>query len=190
MTIEDRAFNMIRTTMDDFPVHNLPAGYRFRPYQIGDERTWTDIQIAAEPFIEFNDENFAKEFGDRLETLPNRMFFLETEANRAIGSITAWWDTNWRDTGDWGRIHWVVMHPDYQRLGLTKPMMTHAMRILAKHHTRATLGTSSGRPWAVKVYLDFGFTPDLSELSNPKILAAWQKVQAVIQHPQLAALVD
>ena len=69
-------------------------------------------------------------------------------------------------------------------------MMTHAMQILAQHHMRATLGTSSGRPWAVKVYLDFGFTPDVTELTNPKIQAAWQKVQAVIQHPQLAALLD
>ncbi|MCX6043517.1 MAG: GNAT family N-acetyltransferase [Chloroflexi bacterium] len=188
MTIEDVSFNMVRETMANFPIHQLPAGYHFRPYQTGDDRTWTDIQIAAEPFIKFDDAMFMKEFGTQLAALPARMFFVATDAGRAVGSITAWWDANWRGTGDWGRIHWVVVHPEYQRRGLTKPMMTHAMQILAQHHTRATLGTSSGRLWAVKVYLDFGFTPDLTELTNPKIVAAWRNLQTVIQHPQLTAI--
>jgi GNAT superfamily N-acetyltransferase len=188
MHIEDVSFNMICTTMEHFPVHPLPAGYRFRPYRTGDDRTWTDIQVAAEPFIKFDDAMFAKQFGDQLDALTDRMFFVETDTGSAVGSITAWWDPNWRDTGEWGRIHWVVIHPKYQRLGLAKPMMTYAMRRLAQSHTRATLGTSSGRHWAVKVYLDFGFTPDPTELSEPKILEAWRNVQTVIQHPQLAAL--
>ena len=131
-----------------------------------------------------------RQFGDRLPALPNRMYFVETEVGRAIASITAWWDANWRDTGDWGRIHWVVVHPDYQRRGLTKPMMTHAMRRLAQSHARATLGTSAGRPWAVKVYLDFGFMPDPAELSDPKIYQAWQDVQTIIQHPVLQTVLS
>jgi len=188
MLMEDVAFNMNRPTMADFPIYALPAGYQFRTYQPGDDRTWTAIHLASEPFIKFDDSMFERQFGTQLDALPDRMYFVETDAGRAIASITAWWDANWRDTGDWGRIHWVVVHPDYQRRGLTKPMMTHAMRRLAQSHTRATLGTSSGRPWAVKVYLDFGFAPDPAELADPKIYQAWQAVQAVIQHPSLQPL--
>jgi GNAT superfamily N-acetyltransferase len=168
----------------------LPAGYRFRTYQPGDERTWTEIQAAAEPFINIDDTLFRREFGEQLAALPDRMFFIETAEGHAVGSITAWWDSNWRDSGDWGRIHWVVIHPDYQRRGLAKPMMTQATRRRAQSHQRATLGTSSGRPWAVKVYLDFGFVPEPSELTNPAIDAAWQQVQTVIQHPVLAAVLS
>ncbi len=185
MPAQDIAFNMNRANMVGFPQHSLPTGYHFRPCQPGDERTWTAIQLAAEPFIKFDDAMFDRQFGDHLDALPDRMFFVETEAGRAVASITAWWDANWRASGEWGRIHWVVVHPAYQRRGLTKPMMTHAMHRLAQSHTRATLGTSSGRPWAVKVYLDFGFTPDAGELADPAIYQAWQAVQAVIHHPVL-----
>ena len=188
MSLEDIAFAMIRPSLADFPRYALPPGYHFRAYQPGDDRIWTEIQMAAEPFIKFDDTMFSREFGDRLAALADRMFFIETDAGRAVGSITAWWDDDWRNSGDWGRIHWVVIHPDFQRLGLTKPMMTQAMDRLAQSHQRATLGTSSGRPWAVKVYLDFGFTPDPTQLDDPKIYGAWQQVQAVIQHPVLAAL--
>lgn len=188
MSLEDISFAMIRPTLADFPRYTLPLGYHFRTYQPGDERAWTEIQLAAEPFIKFDDTMFSREFGDRLDALADRMFFIENDAGRVVGSITAWWDDDWRNSGDWGRIHWVVIHPDFQRLGLTKPMMTQAMDRLAQSHQRATLGTSSGRPWAVKVYLDFGFTPDPTQLDDPKIYGAWQQVQAVIQHPVLAAL--
>ena len=50
------------------------------------------------------------------------------------------------------------------------------------------LDTSSGRPWAVKVYLDVGFRPEASDFADPTRLAAWHDVQRVIEHPALAAL--
>ena len=187
---QDTSFNMVCPSLENFPEYTLPAGYRFRNYRPGDDQTWTEVQAAAEPFITIDDAMFDREFGDQLDALPDRMFFIETDEGRPVGSITAWWDPNWRGTGDWGRIHWVVIHPDFQRRGLTKPMMTHAMHRLAQSHQRATLGTSSGRPWAVKVYLDYGFTPDPSELSNPKIYAAWQQVQSIIHHPVLDAILN
>ena len=64
-------------------------------------------------------------------------------------------------------------------------MMTLAMNYMAEHHPGAVLGTSSGRPWAVKVYLDFGFLPDPTQLVEPETLQAWRDVQSVIEHPEL-----
>ncbi len=140
MLLEDVAFNMNRATVTDFPLHTLTAGYQLRAYQPGDDRTWTEIHLASEPFIKFDDTMFERQFGTQLDALPDRMYFVETDAGRAIASITAWWDANWRDTGEWGRIHWVVVHPAYQRRGLTKPMMTHAMRRLAQSHAARNPG--------------------------------------------------
>jgi hypothetical protein len=67
-------------------------------------------------------------------------------------------------------------------------MMTVAMARLAQNHASAMLDTSSGRPWAVKVYLDFGFGPEAEDLVDPIRLSAWHDVQGVIGHPALASL--
>jgi hypothetical protein len=66
-------------------------------------------------------------------------------------------------------------------------MMTHAMTRLAASHPTAMLGTSTGRTWALKVYLDFGFYPDPDELeAKPEVRDAWQALQTRLNHPLLA----
>jgi GNAT superfamily N-acetyltransferase len=77
------------------------------------------------------------------------------------------------------------VHPDHQRRGISKAMMTSAMHRLAQSHAGAILGTSSGRPWAVKVYLDFGFHPLAAQLQEPEVLAGWRYVQSVLHHPAI-----
>lgn len=178
---------MVRDTMVDFPRYDLPPGYRFRTYREGDDVTWTEIQMAAEPFFKVTPELFVREYAEHLDALPDRMFFVETEAGEAAGSISAWWDRDRYNPNERGRIHWVVVHPKHQRRGLTKPMMTRAMQRLAASHSSALLGTHSGRVWAIKVYLDFGFYPDPEEVAaKPEVRAAWERVQAQLQHPLLA----
>ncbi|MET9019175.1 GNAT family N-acetyltransferase, partial [Actinopolymorpha sp. NPDC004070] len=118
-------------------------------------------------------------------------FFVETLGGEPAGSITAWWEHDRHNPDERGRIHWVVVHPDHQRRGLTKPMMTRAMRRLADSHPSAVLGTSTGRTWALKVYLDFGFHPDPDELaSKPEVAAGWHGVQARLRHPLLATFLS
>jgi GNAT superfamily N-acetyltransferase len=177
---------MVREDVAGFPVLELPAGYRFRGYREGDEATWTYLQAAAEPYVEVTPELFGREFGADRDALHDRMFFVETVGGEAVASITAWWERDRHSPAERGRIHWVVVHPDHQRRGLTKPMMTRAMQRLARSHPSAMLGTSTGRTWALKVYLDFGFHPDPDELeSKPEVAAAWRNVQERLDHPLL-----
>lgn len=179
--------HMVRDDLENFPHYDLPAGYRFRMYREHDDVTWTRLHMAAEPFIRVKPELFEREYGNDLDVLPDRMFFVETENGEAAASISAWWDRIRSNPGERGRIHWVVVHPDHQRRGLTKPMMTRAMQRLAESHPSALLGTSTGRIWAVKVYLDFGFYPDPEELaSKPQVADAWRELQALLNHPLLA----
>jgi GNAT superfamily N-acetyltransferase len=179
--------HMIRDDMVDFPQYQLPAGYRFRMYRDGDDVTWTNLHIAAEPFFEVTPELFVREYGEHRDALPDRMFFVETETGEAIASISAWWERDRHNPTEPGRIHWVVVHPNHQRRGITKPMMTRAMQRLAASHPSAMLGTSTGRIWALKVYLDFGFYPDPAEFeSKPEVIAAWRQVQEQLNHPLLA----
>ena len=178
---------MIRDDVANFPLHELPAGYRFRMYQEGDHHVWTTLQRAAEPYIEVTPELFTREFHTGRDALPDRMFFVETSEGEPAASISAWWEGDRYDPTERGRIHWVVVHPHHQRRGITKPMMTRAMQRLAVSHPNAMLGTSSDRTWALKVYLDFGFYPDPVEMeSKPDIAAGWRSVQERLNHPLLA----
>jgi GNAT superfamily N-acetyltransferase len=185
--LPDYSFTMLRGDLAAIPQYTLPAEYRFRLYQPGDGAAWRALHLAAEPFITVTEDFFEREFGDHVDALPDRMFFVEAADGTIAGTITAWWEQVRENPGGRGRIHWVAVHPAHQRRGLTKSMMTVAMERLAQSHTSALLGTSSGRPWAVKVYLDFGFRPEPSELADPQVYAAWTAVQSVLHHPALTS---
>lgn len=179
---------MVRDSMDDIPQYALPAGYRFRTYRPGDEAAWTGLHVAAERFFEIKPDLFEREFGAHVDALADRMFMVVTEAGEIVGSITAWWEKDRENPTERGRIHWVVVHPDHQGKGLAKPMMTRAMERMAESHSAAMLGTSTGRTWALKVYLDFGFYPDPAELAaKPEVLEGWKDVAARFRHPLLDA---
>ena len=181
------SLQMLRDDVVDFPHYELPAGYRFRMYREGDDVTWTNLHVAAEPYIEVTPQLFIGEFGANRDVLPDRMFFVETSEGIPVASISAWWEGDRYDPRERGRIHWVVVHPQHQRRGITKPMMTRAMQRLARSHHSAMLGTSSERTWALKVYLDFGFHPDPVEMEDkPDVAAAWRQVQERLNHPLLA----
>ena len=185
---DDVPIFMARDNFEDLPQYQLPPGYSCRAYRPGDDTIWTAIQRAADPFNEIDDGLFERQYGSARDELPQRMWFIQTEQGDDIASISAWWQHGREHADDPGRIHWVVVHPDHQRRGITKPMMTVAMARLAESHPSAMLDTSSGRPWAVKVYLDFGFRPEPAELADPIRLQAWHSVQGVIGHPALDSL--
>lgn len=191
VTITDTYLHMIRNSLGDLPAWcataRLPAGYGFRMFQPGDEEAWVKLHKAAEPFLDITDAHFQEQFGDKLDAVPARMFMVTTAAGDLVGSATAWWKDDWRESGDWGQVHWVVVHPAHQGRGLSKPLMARVLRHLAQDYQRAYLGTSTGRVWAIKVYLDCGFHPDPAELTDEGIRQAWRDVQRVLFHPLLAA---
>lgn len=185
--VKNVSFDMIRDDVANFPLYELPPGYRFRMFREGDDVTWTNLQMAAEPYFDVTPELFVRQYGDALDALPDRMYFVETEAGEPVASISAWWERDRHNPAERGRIHWVVVHPNHQRRGITKPMMTKAMQRLAASHPKAMLNTSSERIWAVKVYLDFGFYPDPAEMeARPEVAEAWRHVQERLNHPLLA----
>ena len=173
--------NMIREHMENIPDIPFPAGFSVRNFRPGEGHIWTRIQRAAEPFFEIKDGLFQHQFGENLLALEDRSFFVITDDGEEVGSITAWWNPDWRGK-KWGMIHWVAIHPDYQGRGLAKPAMTVAMKRLKQSHDRSLLNTSTGRIIAIKVYLDFGFCPDLESENSQE---AWEEVASVLAHPIL-----
>ncbi|MEZ4661251.1 MAG: GNAT family N-acetyltransferase [Caldilineaceae bacterium] len=163
----------------------LPAGYHLRTYQPGDDAIWMELMYAAEPFFVVKQELFEEQFGAQRDSLAGRMFFVDSEDGETVGTASAWWHSNWRESGDWGMVHWVAVHPNHQRRGLAKPLVARVLHRMAQDHQRAFLGTSTGRVYAIKTYLDYGFAPDPNELQRPEILAAWQQLAQALPHPVL-----
>jgi GNAT superfamily N-acetyltransferase len=178
--MKNYSVRMIRENMENIPQFPVPEGFAIRNYRRNEGHIWTRIVKAAEPYIDIDDGLFDREFGHHLSVMTDRSFYLTTDTGEEIGTTTAWWQDV--DGEVWGQIHWVAVHPDYQGQGLSKPLMSVAMARLKQAHERCFLGTSTGRIPAVKVYLDFGFIPDLSHENAQE---AWTEVASVLEHPLL-----
>jgi GNAT superfamily N-acetyltransferase len=174
---------------------------------VSEKDTWVRVQQLAEPFYTIDQTTFDKNFGpdvfdikraggtSRREievksvlAMSERSFFLVAPDGSDVGTITAWYDLSVRKFPGQavGRIHWVCIVPLHQRKGLCRPMMTAAMnRLKSLGHEIAVLGTQTPRLAAIKVYLDFGFLPDLDD---DEARRAWRLVKQELPHPALAGV--
>jgi GNAT superfamily N-acetyltransferase len=175
---------MIRPNMADIPQVPFPDGFSARPMRPDDGGLWADIWRDADEYGPIEPELFLNQFGDDPAALQWRGFMIENERGLAVATITAWYNRR-HQGGDYGQIHWVAVRRAYWGRGLGKAMMTHALNAMAQWHERAYLGTQTKRLAAIKVYLDFGFVPDLR---YPGAQEAWREVRAQLAHPTLAAL--
>ncbi|MFB3891763.1 MAG: N-acetyltransferase family protein [Phycisphaerae bacterium] len=183
---------MIRDNLRDIPQSPLPHGYSLRFWRPGDAETWVRIWQESETLLREKEpslkahgvtrETFDKNFGDDLAAMTKRCLFVVAPDGRDVGTTTAWYDRNYAGK-PWGRIHWVAISHDHQGKGLAKPMMTAAMNLMKRlGHRRAILGTQTPRLAAIKVYLDFGFVPDMTAEDAAR---AWKLIQDELHHPAL-----
>ncbi|AKG73515.1 GNAT family N-acetyltransferase [Salinicoccus halodurans] len=152
---------MVRDDLNDIPGYELPEGYRFRMFEAGDEKIWADIETRVDEFETETKalERFRREFGPYIDEMGHRCLFIENPEGEAIGTTTAWYGDLEGDGNIRGRIHWVGIVPEYQGRGLSKPLLSQVMNILAEFHESAYL-TSQTTSWqAVNMYLNFGFRP-------------------------------
>ncbi len=165
--------------MKDIPQYSLPAGFRIRLFEKGDEENWARIETSVD---EFEDENtalarFEKEFGPYIDEMTGRCLFIEDEHGEAIATTTAW-HGNLEDFGEGlGRIHWVGVVPEYQGRKLSKPLLSEAMNILARHHSKAYLTSQTTSYQAINMYLNYGFEPFLI---SPTCEEAWTLVERTL----------
>lgn len=178
---------MIRDNMDNIPFYVLPSGFYVRKFRPGDEVYWAEVEYAAGEF-ESSDaalSRFVHEFGNALDEMEDRCFFLvNEEGERVIGTATAWYDLKFRGE-EWGRVHWVAIIPEFQGRKLAKPLMSVVMQRLRQSHNKAYLKTHTKCLKAINMYLDFGFQPSLE---YPTCEEAWRQIASLIDHPALNEL--
>jgi GNAT superfamily N-acetyltransferase len=172
---------MIRDHLDEVPQVPFPEGFSIRPMRTGEGGLWEDIWRDAQAYQPFGPRLFEGQFSADPQATRYRSYMIVDAKDVAVGTISAWYDRNYHGQ-EVGVIHWVAVRPAYQGRGLGKAGMSYALHQLARWHTRAMLNTQTKRLAAIKVYLDFGFRPDLE---REGALEAWRIVKAKLDHPGL-----
>jgi len=175
---------MIRPNLLDIPQVPFPEGFSIRPMRMDEGGVWTDIERDAEEYFPITEQTFHVEFDRDLPATQWRSFFVVDHKGVAVGTISAWYDRDYKGQ-DSGVIHWVAIRPAYQGRGLGKAAMSFALNQLARWHERAILGTQTKRLPAIRMYLDFGFLPDLD---TPGLVDVWREVNQQLKHPVLDRL--
>ena len=168
----------------NLPEYPLPAPFTIQRFQPNDEILWADIEKRAGEFAT-NDQALAhhrSEFGDKEADLRDRQLFLVNSDGEPIGTATAWFNSDFHGQ-DFGRLHWVGIVPEWQGRQLAKPLVAAAMGILARHHERAYLTTQTRSYKAVKIYLDLGFRPYVTDEQER---SGWALLSEVLGRPDLA----
>ena len=181
---DNMTVNMIRPHLRDIPDVPFPDGYGVRALHRNEGGLWEDIWRDAEPFFKIENGLFEKEFGDDPAAIERRCFIITAPDGVAAATISAWYSRD-IDGLDYGRIHWVATRKTYQGKGIMRAGLSYALRQMAQWHTRAVLGTSTGRVAAIKLYLDYGFLPDMSA---PNAREAWTSFRKKLNHPALTFL--
>ncbi len=172
---------MVRRDMNNIPEIPFPDGYGIRRMRSNEGGLWEDIQRDAEPFFTVEPGLFEREFGNDPGAISRRCYLIVGPDGCAVGTISAWYDRDFKGQ-DWGRVHWVATRRAHQGKGLAKAGLSFTLRQLARWHDRAVLDTSTGRLGAIKLYLDFGFVPDLDQ---PFAREAWAAFRQRLDHPAL-----
>ena len=152
---------MIRPGLADLGAYPLPPGFRLRSYQAGDRDRWLRIITATEQHLPVTAGLHHRAFGTDEAELAGRQLFLEAPDGAAVGTATAWFGSE-PFSPDWGRVHWLAILPRWQGQGLSSPLLDATLqRLHDLGHQRAYLITEIVRRPAIRLYLKFGFTPDI-----------------------------
>lgn len=161
---------LVRPHLRDVPLPRFPPGFSLQPFRPGDEAEWLELVHAADPLHRADATTFARTFpGDPAERL-RRLVFLTTPAGEPAATVAAWYGE-----AGWGRVHWLMVHPAWQRQGLGRALLYWALhRLRELGHKRAFLITEAARWPALRLYLHAGFVPDPQSAAER---AAWARLR-------------
>ncbi len=170
----------------DLPCYDLPEGYRFVFYRPGDRKCWIEIEQSAGEFSCCEDGLAAwdRYYGGHEEELENRMVFILNSYGEKVATATAYRDISNEETENSGWLHWVAVRKDHQGRGLSKPLISHTLQVMAGFgYSHCKIPTQTTSWLACKVYLDLGFLP--TKESAQKAESGWRIVKALTNHPAL-----
>ena len=180
---------LLENDITEVPQYVLPDGYRFVPYADGDRDVWIGIEMSAKEFSSYEQglEAWNRYYAEKLDELPKRMFFIETNEGEKVATATALYNIYGRDKSGDGWLHWVAVKREYQGKGLSKPLITYVLRVMNKlGHTHAKIPTQTNTWLACKVYMDLGFLPLEKNIEHN--YEGWKIIKALTGHSALQKL--
>lgn len=152
---------MERETLATEPARFAPP-YSIRGYEPGDAATWLSLHEATGIYPPLDAAFYERQFNSPRE---GRQFFVLC-GDGPVATGTAWHGEPLR-TPDWGRLHWIAVHPRHQRRGLGLMLCQHllvALRDLGC--VRAYVTTGSENLAAIALYERLGFVPWIRTLEE------------------------
>lgn len=145
---------MQRETLTAEPVSFAPP-YSLRGYVPGDVATWLALHEATGVYPPLDVAFYRRQFPSPVD---GRQFFV-LYGDEPVATGTAWHGEPSR-TADWGRLHWIAVHPQHQRRGLGLMLCRHLLAVLRDVGCRgAYLTTGSENQAAIALYEELGFIP-------------------------------
>ena len=175
-----------RDDLISIPSYPLPEGFRFVFYNPGDRDTWIDIEYSAKEFLSYSHgmESWNRYFAGKDAELVNRMVFIEDDAGQKVATATAFYDIYGNDKSGSGWLHWVAVRREFQGKGLSKPLISHVLRLMPElGYSCAIIPTQTTTWLACKIYLDFGFYPIPENAVHSR--DGWRIMKALTNHTAL-----
>jgi GNAT superfamily N-acetyltransferase len=170
---------MLRSDLHNIHPHPLPPPYTIGWYKEGDEHHWLEIKGQSDQFHTADLAYFIQTYSEQRALLSQRQMYLYDAAGKAVGTVTAWFENRAGKT--YGKINWMLLLPEVQRLGLSKALLTLCLQRLGElGHTQAFLYTLTARIAAINLYRQFGFVPLMGDRSD---FEAWDEVNVRLNKP-------
>lgn len=177
---------LLEKDLDVIQGFDLPKGYHFEFYKNGDRDNWIEIEKSAKEFSDYGEGLTAwnRYYSGRENELLNRMIFAVNDAGEKVATATAFYDIHGKDKSGSGWLHWVAVKREYQGKGLSKPLISHTLKVMkASGYTHAKIPTQTTTWLAVKIYLDFGFRPVHENAVNS--CDGWRIIKTLTGHKAL-----
>lgn len=148
-----------------YPKYDLPKGYSFCNYSLGDEDSWSELQFSVNHVksIEEGKEIFKDVFLSKIEDLKNKMVFVKDSNGEIVGTAALWDGNHFGET--YQRVHWVAVSKNNGGRGIAKALVTKVLDIYNElgYKNYIYLASQTRSYDALNIYLKFGFKPYMEE---------------------------
>ncbi len=167
--------------------YELPEGFEFVFYKVGDEDDWVKIHISTGEFCSYQKglEYFHQFFDSFSDQLYKRCFFIVDEnTNEKIATATVSLLKN-KEFEYEAAVDWIAIRKEYQGRCLSKPLISKIVSLANElGNDKMILHTQTHTWLAAKLYLDFGFEP----LHIEENYEGWQILKTLTNHNKLSNL--
>ena len=170
--------------LSSYKRYELPCGFHYEFFKVGDEEEWVKIHIESGEFTSYEKglKHFHTFFDYFLDDLDKRcVFIVDDNSGEKVGTATISLLEN-EEFGYDGAVDWVAIKKSYQGRRLAKPLITKFMDIAKDNgHKGIILHTQTNSWLAAKLYLDYGF-----EILNRDEVVGWGILRRIVDHEKLS----